>query len=149
TVVLDQPFQRFPREIETVESRIRSFKMSHDAQGLRIVVEATELHEAGVERAFARMAERRVAEIVSERQSLAQILVEPKRARQRARDLRNFKRVRQARAVMVALMKDEYLRLMGEAPERGGMDDTVAIAPESVARSELQSLPELVCRPLI
>ena len=41
TVVLDQAFQRFPSQIEPVECRIAAFQIRHDAQGLRVVVEAS------------------------------------------------------------------------------------------------------------
>jgi hypothetical protein len=35
---------------------------------------------------------------------------------------------------MIAFMEDENLRLVLEAPKGRGMDDTVAIAPEIIAR---------------
>ena len=98
------------------------------------MVEAAAVLEAAVERALAGMPERRMAEIVRERRRLGQVLVEPERARQRARDLRDLQRMGEPGAVMVALVKDEDLRLVAEAPEGGGMDDAVAIAAEIVAR---------------
>ncbi len=78
------------------------------------------------------MAERRMAEIVGERQRLGQVLVEAERARQRARDLRHFERVGEPRAVVIALVEDEDLRLVLEPAEGGRMDDAVAVAPEGV-----------------
>jgi hypothetical protein len=77
--------------------------------------------------------ERRVAEIVAERQRLREVLVEAERAGERAGDLGHFQRVGQPRAVMVALVEHEDLRLVLEAAERGRMDDPVGIAPERVA----------------
>ena len=86
TVVLDQAFERFPGEIEPVEARIAALQRGDDAQGLRIVIEAAERGEAVVERALAGMAERRMAEIVRQRQRLGEILVEAAAAaRARAR----------------------------------------------------------------
>ena len=90
--------------------------------------------EAAVERALAGMAERRMAEVVGKRQRLAQILVEPERARERAGDLRDFQRMGEPGAVVVAFVEDEHLGLVGKPAERGRMDDAVAVAAEIVAR---------------
>ena len=76
-VVLDQAFEGFPREIEPVELRVAPLDQGDDAQGLGVVVEAAVVVEALVERALAGVAERRMAEVVRERQRLRQILVEP------------------------------------------------------------------------
>jgi hypothetical protein len=97
------------------------------------VIEAAERVEAFVERPLAGMAERRMAEIVGERQRLGQILVESERAGERARHLGDFERVGEPGAVMVALVEDEDLGLVLEPPERGGMDDAVAVAAEGAA----------------
>jgi hypothetical protein len=74
------------------------------------------------------VAERRVPEVVRERDGLGQVLVGRQRARDRARDLRHFQRVRQARAEHVAFVIHEDLRLVLETPERRRMDHSVAIA---------------------
>ena len=74
------------------------------------------------------MAEWGVAEIVRQRQGLGEVLVQPQRARDRAGDLRDFEAVRQPGAVMVALMRDEDLRLVHQPPERGRMENAVAVA---------------------
>ena len=58
----------------------------------------------------------------------------PQRARDRAAELRHFERVRQARAEQVALVVEEDLRLVDQAPERRAVDDAVAVALELVAR---------------
>ena len=131
--MLDQPFERFPGQIEAVETRVAAFESGHDPQGLRIVIEAAELGQAGVERALAGMAERRVTEIVGERQRLGEILVETQPPRQRTRYLRHFQGVGQPGAVMVAFVENEDLGLVLEAAKRGGMDDTVAIAAKRAA----------------
>ena len=64
------------------------------------------------------MAERRVPEIMSERDRFGQILVESERPRDCPRNLRNLKRVRQPSTVVVALRRDKYLRLVAQPPER-------------------------------
>src|SRR3954451_18471468 len=81
-----------------------------------------------IERLLAGMTERRVAEIMRQRQRLGEVLVEAESARDGAGDLRDFDTVSQAGAIMVALVIDEDLGLVLEAPERGRMDDAVAVA---------------------
>ena len=132
--MLDQPFQRLPGEIEPVESGVAPLERGDDPQRLGVVIEAAGVGEAAIERALAGMAERRMAEIVGERERLGQILVEPERARERAGDLGDFERMGQPGAEMVALVEDEDLGLVGEPAEGGRMDDPVAIAAEIVAR---------------
>src|SRR5262249_43126198 len=94
---------------------------------------AAECRQAGIKRAFAGMAERRMAKIVSQRQRLGQIFVKPQPPRQRARDLRDFKRVGEPRPVMIALVENENLGFVLQSAEGGGMDDAVAIAAKSAA----------------
>src|SRR6516162_1019067 len=132
-VVLDQAFERFPGEVQSVESGIAFLERGYHAQRLRIVIEAAAGGEAAIERALAGMAERGMAEVVGERQRLGQILVEPERASERAGNLRDLERMGQTGAKMIALMEDEDLGLVREPPERGRMDDAVAIAAEGVA----------------
>ena len=79
---------------------------------------------------FAGVAERRVPQVMAERDRLGQVLVEPQRARHRPGDLRDLERVRQPGAVVVALRREEDLRLVLEAPERLGVEDPVAVALE-------------------
>ncbi len=77
-----------------------------------------------------------MAEIVAERDRLGQVLVEPKRLGERARDLGDFDRMGEPGAEMVALVVDEDLRLVGEAAESRRMDDPVAVALEGVRVGE-------------
>ena len=74
------------------------------------------------------MAERRVPEVVAERDRLGQLLVQPQHLRDRARDLRDLERVRQARAVVIAGRREEHLRLVLQPAERLAVDDAIAIA---------------------
>ena len=68
---------------------------------------------------------------------LGQILVEPKEAGERARDLRHLQRVREPRAVVVALVRDEDLGLVHEPAKGSGVDDAVAVAAKLIARGAL------------
>ena len=97
------------------------------------MVEASPPREAFVERALAGVAERRVAKIVGERQCLGEVLVEPQRAGERTGDLRNFERMGQARAIVIALVKHENLGLVFKAPERCRMNDAITVAAVGIA----------------
>jgi hypothetical protein len=89
-VVLDETLQRFPGEIEPVEFRVAMLKPGHEAQPMRVVIEAADRRRRRAQRLFARMAERCVAKVVRERERFGQILVKCKHARKRAGDLCNF-----------------------------------------------------------
>ena len=104
-----------------------------DAQGLGVVVEAAMGLQAGIERPLAGMAERRMAEVMRQRQRFGQILVEAELPGQRAGDLGHFERMGQPGAVMIAFVEHENLGFVLQAAERGGMDHPVAIAPERAA----------------
>ena len=88
------------------------------------------LAHAVVEGGLADVAERRVAEVVPERDRLREVLVQPERPSDVAGDPARLERVRQPRAVVVALRGDEHLRLVLEAAKRLRVDDPVAVAHE-------------------
>ena len=83
---------------------------------------------APVERLLADVAERRVAEVVPEPDRLGQVLVQPQRPRDGPGDEAGLERVREPRPVVVALGRDEHLRLVLQPPERLRVGDPVAIA---------------------
>jgi hypothetical protein len=83
-----------------------------------------------VERILARVAERRVPGVVAEADRLGQVLVEPKRTRDDARDRRRLQRVRHARADVIAARVDEDLRLPLQASEGLRVHEAVAVALE-------------------
>src|SRR5262249_43453228 len=132
-VVLEEPFERFPGEIEPVEGRVAALEHGHSPQRLRVVIKAARSGEAAVERALAGMAEWRMPQIVPERERLSKVLIEAQGAGERAGDLGDFKRVGQPGAKMIALVEDKDLRLVSKAPKRRRMNDTVAVAAEIVA----------------
>ena len=73
------------------------------------------------------MAEWRMADIMAERDGLREVFIEPQRARNRARNLRDLEAVRHARPIVVA-RDDVDLRLVLETTERLRVKDAVAIA---------------------
>src|SRR5262249_27632776 len=132
-IVLDQPLECFPGEVEAVERRVAPLKRGHRAQCLGVMVEAAEIGEAAVKGALPGMAERRMAEIVRQRQRLGEVLVEAERPSQGTGDLSDFQSVGKARAEMVAFMKDEDLRLVREPAKGRRMDNAVTVPPEFAA----------------
>ena len=69
---------------------------------------------AGVQHVLADVPEGWVPDVMAEADRLHQVLVEPQRARHGPRDLRRLQRVREPRPVVVALRRDEHLRLVLE-----------------------------------
>ena len=132
-VVLDDALQRFPGQVEPVEFRIAMLQRRDDAQALRVMVESAMRFEARIQRPLAGMAERRMAEVVGQRQRFREILVKTELPGQRAGDLRHLQRVRQPGTVMIAFMEHEDLGFMLQAAEGGGMNHPVAVAPERAA----------------
>jgi hypothetical protein len=79
------------------------------------------------------MSERRMAEVMSERQRLGEVFIQAQGARKRPGDLHNFERMRESRTVVVTFVIDEHLRFMGQPAERSRVDNPVAIAAERIA----------------
>jgi hypothetical protein len=87
-----------------------------------------------IEHLLADVPERRVPEIMAEPDRLREVLVEPQRTRHGARDLRRLERVREPRAVVIPLRRDEHLRLVLEPAEGLAVNDPVAVALEGGAQ---------------
>ena len=96
--------------------------------------------QGSVERRLACVPEGRVTEVVAESDGLREILVQTQRARDRARDTGRLDRVRQPRAVVIALGRDEDLGLVLEPPERLAVHDAIAVALERRAERALLGL---------
>ncbi len=127
--VLEDAVAHLPRQVEPATVALEPLD---DAQRVLVVAEAAEaaLAQQLVERLLAGVAERRVADVVAERDRLGQILVQAQRPRDPARDPGRLERVREPRAEVVALGIDEDLRLVAQTPERLRVDDAVAVALE-------------------
>src|SRR5205085_10854752 len=92
-----------------------------------LLVMAEAAGDERVEDALAGVAEWRVAEVVTQRNGLGQLFVQPQHLRNRARDLRDLQRVRQARPIVVAGGRKEDLRLVFQPAERLAVNDAIAI----------------------
>ena len=129
--VLEHPLAHVVREVQA-RLLVALLEAVDDAHGLVVVLEAAGLGVAlaqqAVEHVLAGVAERRVPEVVAEGDRLGQVLVEAQRAGDAARDLRHLDRVGQARPEVVALVRDEDLRLVLEPAEGARVDDAVAVA---------------------
>src|SRR5262249_9148793 len=114
--VLEDTFAALETEIEAVEARVALLQLVDDSQRLQVVLEAAEFAHAAVQRVLAGVAEGRMPEVVSQRYSLDQRLVQRERPGDGARDLRHLDRMRHTRAVQITFVIDEHLRLVGQAP---------------------------------
>src|SRR5207253_11227934 len=114
--VLEDPVADLPGEVEPAPVAL---ELLDDAQRVLVVAEAeaVALAQQLVQRLLARVAERRMAEVVAEPDRLGQILVQPQRTGDAAGDPRRLERVREPGAEVVAARVDEDLRLVAEAAE--------------------------------
>ena len=106
-----------PRVVADAVERLRAEveRREHDVGAPdRVVVPAGDVRR---ERVLARVAERTVPAVVTERDRLGERDVEPQRPRDPGGDLGDLERVGEPGALVV-LREDEHLRLAGEPPER-------------------------------
>jgi hypothetical protein len=97
------------------------------------MVEAAGIGERIAQGVLARVAEGRMAKVVGEAEGFGQVLVEAERPRDGPPDLRDLEAVGEPDAEMIAVGRDEDLRLVAKAAEGDRMDDPVAVALEDVA----------------
>src|SRR5207249_2186116 len=67
TIMLDQPLERFPGKIQSIEGGVAPLERSHHPQRLRVVIEAATRRKTAIERALARVTEGRMAALVGAR----------------------------------------------------------------------------------
>ena len=111
-VVFGQPLQRFPGQVQPVPAGVAALQQSHDSQALRVVIEPAERLHDDVQCFLAGVAERRMAEIMGQRQRLGQVLVQAQSAGDGAGHLRDLNGMGQPGAVEIALVVDENLSLI-------------------------------------
>ena len=133
--VLNDAFADGEGEIEAAIGGVALFKVSDDAQGVEVVVEAeTVIGEFGVEGFFSGVAEGWVADVVNEGEGFSEIGVEAEGFSEGACDLRDFESVGESAAEMVAELSagltGEDLGFSGEAAEGAGVEDAGAISGE-------------------
>ena len=132
--MLDDAFADLEGQVQSGKPGVALLEALHNAQRVQVVVEAVaEALHLAVQRLLAGMRERRMADIVGQRQGLGQVLVQSQHVGQGARDLRDFDGVGQAVAEMVGEAGREDLGLGFQAAEGARMNHAVAVALESIA----------------
>ena len=127
--MFNDAFANLKREIQPTKIQIAMLKLLDDAKGLQIVIKATAVRgHQFVELAFAGVAKRRVPNIVYKSEGLGKLGVQAERGGNRAGDLRDSERKRQAIAEVVGITGGEDLCFGFETAESAGMDDAVAVA---------------------
>ena len=125
--MLEDAFPGFKREIEAVVGGVSLFQAIDHPQTLQVVLKPTKRLHAFVERILPRMAKRGMPQIMRQRNRLHQILIDLKRPGNGTPQLGNLQGMRQPRTKKVTFMVQEHLRLVDKAPERGGVNDAIAI----------------------
>ena len=132
--MLDDSFAHFEGQIQSGKIQIALLEFLDDVQRMQIVIETIAvLAHAQIELAFAGVTERRMADVVNERERFHQIAVQAKRAGDGAANLRNFQSVRQAVAKVIGKTRGENLGLRFQAAKRARMHDAIPIARVIVA----------------
>ena len=115
--VFEDPLARLRGEVQAGRISVPLLEQVDHAKTLPVVIEAALVAHQLAENALSRVTERRVPEVVRERDRLGEVFVQPQRTRDRTSDLRAFERMREAIPVVVALVVDEHLRLVLETPK--------------------------------
>jgi len=126
--VFGQPLAHLPGEVEAGESRILLFQLLDHAQALAIVLETAEVLHQFVQHDLAFVSERRVAEVVRQRDRLGEVLIQFQRAGDVARNGRDLHGVCEARAQVVAGAVQKDLRLVFQPAKGARMNDPISVA---------------------
>ena len=124
--VVHDPVAHLPREVQPLPVVL---EVLDDPQALLVVPERAP--EERRERLLPEVPERRVPEVVPERDRLGEVLVQTERAGGGAGDLRDVEGVGEPHPVVVALGRQEDLGLVLEPAERLRVHDPVAVALEA------------------
>ena len=136
--MLDDPLAHAQRQVQPAMRRIALLKVLDDAQRMQVVVEAQPMPlQALIQRALARVAKRRMPDVVHQRQRLRQVLVQPQRLGHAARNLHHLNRVRQPAAEVVRRPAGKHLRLARQPAKRARLHNAFAVALKRRARRPL------------
>ena len=128
------PSRDAERQVQAAMAGVALLEVLDDAQRVQVVVEAQAVAlQAVVQRALAGVAERRVADVVDQRERLRQVVVQAERGGDLAGDLRDLDGVGQAAAEVVGGAAGKDLRLARQAAKGAGLHDAVAVALEGGA----------------
>ena len=111
--------------------RVALLEVLDNAQRMQIVVEPQSVPlQALVQRALAGVPERRMADVVHQRQRLRQVLVQSQRLGHAARNLHHLDGVGQAAAKVVGRATGKHLRLARQPAEGARLHNAFAVALE-------------------
>jgi hypothetical protein len=106
-----------------------------DAQCVYVVVEAASMtDEAAIQSALAGMSERRMADVVNQRQRLREIFVQAKRGRSGAGNLSDLDGVGKTAAKVIGGATGKHLGLPCQSPKGTGLHDPLPVTLEGRAR---------------
>ena len=123
------------REVEAAMRGVALLEVFDDAERVEIVVEAPAVTaQAAVESALACVTEGRMPDVVHQRESLGEVLVEAKRAGCGAGDLGHLDGVSKSAAKVIRRTAGEDLRLARKPAKCAGLHHALAIALKGSAR---------------
>ena len=125
--MLGNPLQTLPRQVQSVKIGVMTLQLSHNLDGLGVVIKAAVGRQQGMQCILARMPERRVTQIMGQRDRLGQFPIQTQSTGNRPRHLGHLNRMGQTRAIIIALVLHENLRLVLQPPKGAGMDDPVTV----------------------
>ena len=131
--MLDDALTHLERQVQPGETRVALLETLDDAQRVEVMVEAlAESPHLTIERLFARVRERRVTDIVRQRQRFCEVFVQLQDVRHGARHLGDLNGVRQPVTEVVGKARGENLGLRLQTPERARMNYAVAVALKTI-----------------
>jgi len=126
--VLQNPFASFEHEIQARKICVLGFQHINHAQGLKIVLESSEVAHTCIQRVLPRVPKRGVAKVMSQANCLCQRFIEPQRNSDRPANLRHLERMGKPCSIQIAFVINEHLCLVNETPKSCRVDDAIAIA---------------------
>src|SRR5215211_6342188 len=120
-------FQNFVRQIQARKIRVCRFEQFENSQRLLVVVETTLALEALIEHIFARMAEWRMPNIMTQRERFNEILIELQRTGNGPCNRGNFERMCEPGPMVIAHVAREDLGFMTQPAKRCTVNDPIPI----------------------
>ena len=128
--VLQNAFAGLKAQVQAVVLRVTLLQLVDHPQALQIVLKATPVAHAVVQRILPGVAKGCVTQIMGQRDRLHQVFVQSQRTRHGPTQLGHLQRMRHAGTEQVALVIQKHLGLVDQAAKGAGMDDAVAVALE-------------------
>ena len=132
--MLQNALTRFKAQVQPAVAGVALFQGIYHAQALQIVLKATVILHAGIERILPRMAKWRVAQVMRQADGLGQVLVDAQCTRNGAPQLRHLNRMGEPSAKQIAFMVQKNLGLVHQSAKRRGVHDAITITLELAAR---------------